>query len=225
MSQSQVQSPLDNTPLRLALPRGALLDESLDLLQQIGFDIRELRENDRKLKFDVGEGRTIITTRPSDVPTYVEYGASDVGIVGKDVLLETPRNVYELADLAYGSCRIVYATAEEHDPEDEELRHLSIMRVASKYPNITRRFFEGLGKQVEVIELRGSIELAPAAGLAEGIVDLTSSGKTLKENRLIERAEIATCSARLIANRVSYKLKAGMIDELARRLKVVSARQ
>lgn len=213
------RSPLDPGILRLAVPRGSLFRESVDMLEKIGFNIAELRQNDRKLQFDVGPGRIIITTRPSDVPTYVEYGASDVGIVGKDVLLEHRRNVYELLDLGYGACRVVYATPADRDTGDGELKHLGTMRVATKFPNITRSYFEGLGKQVETIELRGSIELAPLVDLAEGIVDLTASGVTLKENNLVERAEIATCTARLIANRVSHKLKAGMINELTRRMK------
>ncbi|MHB1390891.1 MAG: ATP phosphoribosyltransferase [Thermoleophilia bacterium] len=217
-----IRVPLNTDTLRIAVPRGNLFARSLDLLELVGFDIRELRQNDRKLTFDVGENRTIITTRPTDVPTYVEYGAADVGIVGKDVLLEHDRNVYELVDLGFGDCRVVYATHADRDPEDGELKHLGVMRVASKYPNITRRFFEERGQQVEVIELKGSIELAPLVDLADGIVDLTATGVTLKENNLVERAEIATCTARLIANRVSHKLKAGMIDRLARRLKDLS---
>jgi len=216
------RSPLDPGALRLAIPRGALFGQTLDILQEVGFDVSEMRQNDRKLQFDVGVGRTIITTRPSDVPTYVEYGASDVGIVGKDVLLEHRRNIYELLDLGYGRCRVIYATPADRDPEDEELRHLGIMRVATKFPNITKAYFEGLGRQVETIELRGSIELAPQVDLAEGIVDLTATGVTLKENNLVERAEIAVCTTRLIANRVSHKLKAGLIDELTRRLKEVT---
>ncbi|MHB9112611.1 MAG: ATP phosphoribosyltransferase [Thermoleophilia bacterium] len=216
------RSPLDPGVLRLAVPRGSLFDESLDILEEVGFSVSELRHNDRKLQFEVGPGRTIITTRPSDVPTYVEYGASDVGIVGKDVLLEHRRDVYELLDMGYGRCRVIYATPADRDPEDEELKHLGIMRVATKFPNITRSYFEDLGKQVETIELRGSIELAPQVDLAEGIVDLTATGVTLKENNLVERAEIAVCTARLIANRVSHKLKAGMINELTRRLKEVT---
>ena len=154
----------------------------------------------------------------------MEYGASDVGIVGKDVLLEHRRNVYELLDLGFGHCRVIYATPADRDPEKEELKHLGIMRVATKFPNITRAYFESLGKQVETIELRGSIELAPQVDLAEGIVDLTASGETLRANNLVERAEIANCTARLIANRVSHKLKAGMINELARRLQEVTDR-
>lgn len=213
-----VESPITTIPLRIAIPRGNLFEPTLDLLQRVGFDVNEIRGNDRKLVFELGEAREVITTRPTDVPTYVEYGASDVGIVGKDVLLEYRRNVYELADLGYGRCRIVYATPDGSDPEADELEHLGVLRVASKYPNITRRYFEEQGKQVEVIDLRGSIELAPQVDLAESIVDLTSTGVTLGENNLVERAEIAGCSARLIANRVSYKLKAEKIDQLARRL-------
>lgn len=211
--------PTDINTLRIAVPRGNLLGPTLDLLEQVGFEVGELRENDRKLVFEVGPGREIITTRPTDVPTYVEYGAADVGIVGKDVLLEKRRKLYELLDLGYGHCRIVYATPEDRDPETEELKHLGIMRVASKYPNITRTFFEGRGKQVEVIPLRGSIELAPQVDLAEGIVDLASSGETLRQNRLVEREVIAECSARLVANRVAHKLKAGLIDQLVARIK------
>ncbi|RJQ43700.1 MAG: ATP phosphoribosyltransferase [Gaiellales bacterium] len=206
-------------PLRIAVPRGNLFAPTIDLLEKVGFDVAELRANDRKLVFEVGEGREIITTRPSDVPVYVEYGASDVGIVGKDVLLEYVRNVYELMDLGYGECRIVFAVPEGRDPESEELRRLGVMRVASKYPAITRRFFEERGQQVEVIDLRGSIELAPQVDLAESIVDLTSTGVTLGENNLVEKAEIARSSARLVANRVSWKLKASTIDQLVKRIK------
>lgn len=213
-----VESPIPSVSLRIAVPRGSLFAQTLDLLEEVGFDMDGVRENDRKLVFEVGEGREIITTRPSDVPVYVEYGAADVGIVGKDVLLENDRNVYELLDLGFGGCRVVYATPEGRDPERGELKHLGVMRVASKYPRITRRYFEEQGKQVEIIDLRGSIELAPQVDLAESIVDLTSTGETLKENNLVERAEIASCSARLIANRVSYKLKAQTIDKLIKRI-------
>lgn len=212
-----VRSPITNQELRIAVPRGSLLKDSLDLLERVGFDVNEVRSNDRKLVFQVGENRKVITTRPADVPTYVEYGAADAGIVGKDVLLEHRRNVYELVDLGFGRCRIVYATPEGRDPEQEELRPLGAMRIATKLPNIARAYFENAGKQVEIIPLRGSIELAPQVDLAEGIVDLTATGETLAANRLVIREEIVVTTARLIANRVSHKLKAGMIDELARR--------
>ncbi|MEW6020348.1 MAG: ATP phosphoribosyltransferase, partial [Pseudomonadota bacterium] len=123
-----IKSPLSTDTLRIAVPRGSLFAESLDLLENIGFDVAELRAQDRKLLFEVGENRSIITTRPSDVPTYVEYGAADVGIVGKDILLEHQPSVYELADLGFGRCVIVYATPRDRDPEEEELRHLGVMR-------------------------------------------------------------------------------------------------
>jgi ATP phosphoribosyltransferase len=216
-----VRSPLKTTDLKLAIPRGSLMDSSLDLLDRAGFKVTELRGDQRKLVFEVGEGRTIITTRPSDVPVYVEYGAADAGIVGKDVLMEGSRNVYEVLDLGFGRCRIVYAVAEGREPEAEELRHLGEMRIATRYPEITRRYFEAMGIQVDVIDLRGSIELAPQVDLADGIVDLTSSGETLRQNRLVEKAQIASCSARLIANRVSFKLKAEMLDKLRLRFEEV----
>lgn len=218
-----VESPLKPGLLRIAIPRGHLFADTLDLLQRVGFDVEELRTNERKLVFELGEGRTVITARPADVLTYVEYGAADVGIVGKDVLLEYRRNVYELLDLGYGRCRMVYAAPEGHDPEAEELKRLGAMRVATKFPRVTESFFEENGKQVEVIGLRGSIELAPQVDLADGIVDLTATGETLKENNLAEKAEIGVITARLIANRVSHKLKAGLIDELAKRLRELTA--
>lgn len=216
-----VRSPLKTTDLKLAISRGSLLDSSLKLLDRAGFTVDELRGDQRRLVFEVGEGRTIITARPSDVPVYVESGAADAGIVGKDVLIEAGRSVYELLDLGFGRCRIVYAVSEGRDPEEKELKHLGQMRIATRYPRITQRYFEGLGKQVDVINLRGSIELAPQVDLADGIVDLVSSGETLKQNRLVEKALIASCSARLIANRVSFKLKAEMLDKLLHRFEEV----
>lgn len=216
-----VRSPLKTTDLKLAIPKGSLLEPSLELLDRAGFKVDELGGGERRLVFKVGEGRTIITARPSDVPVYVEYGAADAGIVGKDVLMEEDRSVYELLDLGFGRCRIVYAVNEDRDPEERELGHLGQMRIATRYPRVTRRYFEGLGKQVDVIDLRGSIELAPQVDLADGIVDLVSSGETLKQNRLAEKAQIASCSARLIANRVSFKLKAEMLDKLMHRFEEV----
>lgn len=213
-----IRSPLSTTELRLAVPRGNLLGPTLELLEDAGFNMDEIRSNDRKLVFELGEGRSMITTRPSDVPAYVEYGAADVGIVGKDVLLEQRCEIYELLDLGYGRCRIVYATQDNGFEPGKEIWQTGVMRVASKYPEVTRRYFEGLGQQVEITELRGSIELAPQVDLAEGIVDLTSSGETMRQNDLVERAEIAVCTARLVANRVSFKLKADMIDKLVKRL-------
>ena len=205
--------------LRIAVPRGALFQATLDLLDRLGLNTREVRENDRKLLF---EQAGIITMRPSDVPTYVEAGAADIGITGKDVLLEhSERELYELADLGYGGCTMVLATVAGVDPAAEALRRLGVMRIATKYPRVATRHFLETGRQVEIVEVKGSVELAPLTGLAEGIVDLTASGTTLRENGLVVREEIARCTARLIANPVSHKLKAPAIDALLERLDAV----
>jgi ATP phosphoribosyltransferase len=205
--------------LRIAVPRGALFTETLDLLDRLDIATCELRENDRKLLFeDVG----IITMRPSDVPTYVEAGAADLGITGKDVLLEqAERDLYELVDLGYGPCTMVLATVAGDDPAAEALRRLGVMRIATKYPRVATRYFLETGRQAEIVEVKGSVELAPLTGLAEGIVDLTASGATLRENGLVVREEIARSTARLIANPVSHKLKAPAIDALLERLNAV----
>ena len=204
--------------LTIAVPRGALFGETLDLLDRIGVDTAEVRANDRKLLFaDAG----IVTMRPSDVPTYVEAGAADIGITGKDVLMEqSERSVFELLDLGFGRCRMVLASvADEPDPAVEALRRLGVVRVATKYPRIAADFFERTGRQAEIVEVKGSVELAPLTGLVEAIVDLTATGTTLRENRLAVREEIAVATARLIANPVAHKLKAAAIDEVLERLR------
>ena len=203
--------------LTIAVPRGALLRETLDLLDMLGLDTAEVRSNDRKLLFaDVG----IVTMRPSDVPTYVEAGAADVGITGKDVLTEqAERLVYELLDLQYGSCRMVLATVDGPDPSAEALRRLGVMRVATKYPKTAAAFFEMTGRQAEIVEVKGSVELAPLTGLVEAIVDLTATGTTLRENNLVIREDLFTSTARLIANPVAHKLKAVAIDAMLEKLR------
>ncbi len=205
------------THLRIAVPRGALLGDTLDLLDHLGIDTAEVRSNDRKLLF---EGAGLITMRPSDVPTYVASGAADIGITGKDVLMEqADRPVYELLDLGYGRCTMVLATVDGPDPAAEALRRLGVMRVATKYPRIAAQYFEDTGRQAEIVEVKGSVELAPITGLAEAIVDLTATGTTLKENGLVVREEIAVATARLIANPVSHKLRAAAIDDLVGRIR------
>jgi len=203
--------------LRIAVPRGALFAPTLDVLDRLGVDTSEVRANDRKLLFaDVG----IVTMRPSDVPTYVEAGAADLGITGKDVLMEqSEREVYELLDLGFGECRMILATVEGPDPAEEALRRLGVVRVATKYPKIARDFFERTGRQAEIVEVKGSVELAPLTGLVEAIVDLTATGTTLRENGLVERETIARATARLIANPVSHKLKAAEVDAVVERLR------
>jgi ATP phosphoribosyltransferase len=207
----------------IAVPRGALFADTVELLAGLGLDTEELRGNDRKLLFaDIG----VITMRPSDVPTYVEAGAADLGITGKDVLLEQShargggRAVYELLDLGYGRCTMVLATtAGPEDPAAQALRRLGVMRVATKYPNIAAAHFEETGRQAEIVEVKGSVELAPLTGLVEAIVDLTATGTTLRENNLVVREEILECTARLIANPVAHKLKAPAIDRLLERMR------
>jgi ATP phosphoribosyltransferase len=205
--------------LRIAVPRGALFDGTLDLLDRVGVDTARARSDSRALTFAAGE-LELVTMRPSDVPTYVEAGAADIGITGKDVLLEQhDRVVYELLDLRYGECRMVVASRGGEDRLAAAQRRLGTMRVATKYPRVAERHFEDTGRQAEVIEVKGSVELAPLVDLADGIVDLVDTGRTLAENDLVVREEIAVCTARLVANRVAHKLRAAEIDGLAGRMR------
>jgi ATP phosphoribosyltransferase len=203
--------------LMIAVPRGALFEGTLELLDRLGVETGEVRSNQRKLLFaEAG----IVTMRPSDVPTYVEHGSADIGITGKDVLLEqSQRRVYELLDLGYGRCRMVVAARDGGDPVGEALRRLGRVRVATKYPRIAARHFAETGRQAEVVEVKGSVELAPLTGLVDAIVDLTASGRTLAENQLRVIEEIGVCTARLIANPVAHKLKAERIDALVGRIR------
>src|SRR5690242_16024822 len=200
------------------------------MLARLGLDTEELRSNERKLLFeDIG----VITMRPSDVPTYVEAGAADLGVTGKDVLLEQAahspgeggREVYELVDLGYGRCTMVLASKAGPDPAAEALRRLGVMRVATKYPGVAARHLEETGRQAEIVEVKGSVELAPLTGMVEAIVDLTATGTTLRENNLAVREEIAVCTARLIANPVAHKLKAARIDDLLEQLRAMYSAQ
>ena len=214
--------------LTIAVPRGALFEPTVAWLAELGLDTEELRNNDRKLLFeDIG----VITMRPSDVPTYVEAGAADLGITGKDVLAEQAlgqgfqgdpqgggREVYELLDLGYGRCTMVLATTAGPDPAAQALRRLGVMRVATKYPTSPRATWRRPADRGDV-EVKGSVELAPLTGLVEAIVDLTATGTTLRENNLVIREEIMECTARLIANPVAHKLKAAAVDGLLERLR------
>jgi ATP phosphoribosyltransferase len=205
--------------LKLAVPRGALFEGTLGLLDRIGVDTQELRGESRSLVFRSG-GLVLVTMRPSDVPTYVEAGAADLGITGKDVLLEQrDRAVYELLDLRYGECRMVFAGRRGDESLGEAARRLGMMRIATKYPGIAVGYFEESGRQVEVVDVKGSVELAPLVGLADGIVDLVDTGRTLEENELEVREEIAGCTARLVANRVAHKLRAAEVDALVERFR------
>lgn len=208
---------MSRPPLTIAVPRGTLMPGTLDLLERIGYDVAEPRANDRKLFF---AEQGLITMRPSDVPTYVERGVADLGVAGKDVLMEQQdRDLYELVDLGFGSCSMVVAVPEtDAATSDETSRRRGTLRIATKYPRLTERYFASTGRQVELIEVKGSVELAAIAGLADAIVDLTATGTTLRENGLIISEPIADCTARLIANPGSYRLKSEAIDKLAARM-------
>lgn len=202
--------------ITVALSKGKLLAPTLELLKQAGYASDGLSAESRRLVFKCPDSdTTLLIVRPSDVPTYVEYGAADAGVVGKDMLLEQDRDVYEPLDLKFGACRIAVAALRGQELRD---RLSSKIRVATKYPNITERYFNQKGIPVEIIKLYGSIELAPIVGLAERIVDLVSSGRTLKAHHLVEVEVIAQSTARLIVNRASLKLKHGSITDLIARL-------
>lgn len=192
--------------LRVAVPKGAIFEDALVALGGAGLPVGVLRENGRRL-FYQAEGIEFIVSRPSDVPVFVEHGAADVGIVGKDVIEEQRPNVMELRDLRVGACRMILAAPRGRAEEVQRaISHAEVVRVATKFPNTARRYFESLGRQAEIIELHGSVELAPLVGLAECIVDLTATGTTLRENDLLVLDEISRSTARLIANRGSYRL-------------------
>jgi ATP phosphoribosyltransferase len=198
--------------LTIAVPRGTIFRGTLNLLDRLGVDTSEVRSNDRRLLFPEAG---IVTMRPSDVPTYVEHGSADIGITGKDVLMEqSQRHVYELLDLGYGRCRMVVAAPEHGDPIGDALRRLGRVRIATKYPRVAAAHFAETGRQAEIVEVKGSVELAPLTGLVDGIVDLTATGRTLEENQLRVVEEIGVCTARLIANPVAHKLKGEQIDRI-----------
>ncbi len=204
------------TLLTLALPKGRLLDGALELLAGLG--VEGVDADSRKLIFtDARRGLRLLFLKPADVPAYVAYGAADLGIVGKDILLEQVPDVYEPLDLGFGFCRLVIAEPRELWERDDPAKW-SWVRVATKYPRLTEEYFSERGVQVEIVRLDGSIELAPLIGLAERIVDLVQTGETLRANGLVEVAEIARSTARLIVNRASMKTEhaavTGLIDQM-----------
>jgi ATP phosphoribosyltransferase len=210
-------------PLTLALPKGRLLRPALDLLGRAGLDGIP-PDGSRKLIFaDAARGLRFLILKPMDVPTYVEYGAADLGIVGKDVLEEQEPDVYEPLDLGFGHCRLVVAEPRVLRERDDPSKW-SWVRVATKYPNLARRYFVDRGIQVEVVRLDGSIELAPLVGLAERIVDLVQSGETLRANGLVEVEEIMQSTARLIVNRAAHKTAYQAVGRFLEELRAGAAR-
>ncbi|MFQ5585224.1 MAG: ATP phosphoribosyltransferase [Thermodesulfobacteriota bacterium] len=211
--------------LTIALPKGRVLEEAIALLKAAGIDCSGAATGSRQLIFENDdENIRFMVIRPQDLPTFVEYGAADIGIVGRDVLLEQRKDIYEPLDLGIGFCRMVVAEPKEIGLTDNPA-HWTHIRVATKYPNITLNYFLKRGVQVELIKLYGSIEVAPLLGLSERIVDLVSTGETLRKNGLIEVDEIMKVTAKLICNRASLKTKPERIKEIIEGLRraVVSA--
>lgn len=216
--------------LTIALPKGKLFAPAVEILQKAGLECSGLDDDSRRLLFErAGDTVRYIISRPTDVPTYVECGAADLGIVGKDSLVEQQKDVYELVDLKFGCCRFVVAMPRKKlppgwRPESEggkplDLSQFSGVRVATKFPRVAENYFSSRGIQAEIIKLHGNMELAPAVGLAEMIVDIVSTGRTLAENDLVPVAEIFQATARLIANRVSFRLQNERLGPLVDRIK------
>ena len=203
--------------ITIALPKGKLFDLSTELLKKVGWTAEGLHEKSRKLVIaNDAEKLKFIITKTADVPTYVENGAADIGIIGKDVILESEKDVYELLDLGFGKCHLMMAVLK--DKKRARLEDYAHTRVATKFPHIAQKFFAGRGMQMEYIKLNGSIELGPIVGLSESIVDIVETGTTLRENNLEEIVHIMDATARLIANRVSYRLKFERINNLVNNL-------
>lgn len=209
------------TELTIALPKGKLFAPSIELMRRAGLPAEGIQAESRQLVFDFPDQELkYIICRSTDVPTFVEYGAADLGIVGKDTIVEQSKDVYELVDLKYGACRFVVAVPEAA-AADGDLHRLSHARVATKFPRVAENYFREKGIQVEVIALHGNIELAPSVGLSEAIVDIVSTGRTLKENNLTPVADILQATARLIANRVSYRMKSQRLNPLVEKCKQI----
>ncbi|MBB5173441.1 ATP phosphoribosyltransferase [Texcoconibacillus texcoconensis] len=212
---------MNNEWLTIAMPKGRIFDEAVELLRLAGYDLPPEFEESRKLIIESeSAGMRFILAKPMDVPTYVEHGVCDVGVAGKDVLIEEERDVYELLDLQISACYMAVAAL----PGYERKKDIA-PKVATKYPNLASSYFRAQGEQVEMIKLNGSIELAPLVGLADRIVDIVSTGQTLKENGLVETEEMMTITSRLIVNPVSYRMKAAAIDEMVTRLEPVIAKE
>ncbi|MGB4600698.1 MAG: ATP phosphoribosyltransferase [Trichlorobacter sp.] len=203
-----------STLLTIAIPKGRILEESIELFGKIGINLASMLDDSRKLVFNYPElGLRALIVRATDVPTYVEYGCADLGIVGKDTLLEQEKDLYEPLDLQFGYCRMVVAELAGLSKGDDPARW-SHIRVATKYPTVAERHFSAKGIQAEIIKLYGSIELGPLVGLAERIVDLVSSGETLRQNGLVEVETIAEITTRLVVNRASLKTKQQSIRDI-----------
>ncbi|MTI80145.1 MAG: ATP phosphoribosyltransferase [Firmicutes bacterium] len=199
--------------ITFAIPKGTLFKPSIKLLETAGLNCDLLKADSRQLLFtDETQGVRYIICRPTDIPTFVEYGSADLGLVGKDTIVEQQKDVYELLDLKFGGCRFVVAVPERR--KDSTLEQLGRARVATKFPRVAEEYFRSRGMQMEIIKLHGNVELAPIVGLAEMIVDIVSTGRTLRENNLVPIADVMNSTARLIANRVSHQYKAERLNAI-----------
>ena len=202
--------------INIDLPKGRLLKKVYDLFKKIGYENKELLEDNRKLVFE-NKGIRYLIVKPSDVGIYVEKGVADIGIVGKDILLENSHDIYELLDLKFGKCKICMASIKDYK-EDIERR----LRVATKYINVSKKYFDSINRDVEIIKLNGSVELAPILNLSDVIIDIVETGSTLKENNLIVIKDIVDyISSRLIVNKVSFKFKNNLITEIVKNIEEV----
>ena len=200
--------------LNIALPKGRLGDKVYELFASIGYDCSEIYSDNRKLVFENKEnGVRYLLVKPSDVAIYIAHGAADIGVVGKDILEEDNFDIYELLDLGLGKCNMCVAAPNDYTEDFDRP-----LRVATKFVNIAKNYYISLNREIEIIKLNGSIEIAPLLGLTDVIVDIVESGKTLKENNLRVYEQIMPISARLIANKSSYKFKGADIDRLMQRL-------
>lgn len=203
--------------LTVAMPKGRIFEEAVGLLREAGYDLPPEFDDSRKLIIEApASGMQFILAKPMDVPTYVEHGVADVGVAGKDVMIEEERDVYEVLDLKISACYMAVAALPSYSADRDVAP-----KVASKYPKLTSDYFREQGEQVEIIKLNGSIELAPIVGLADRIVDIVSTGQTLKENGLVELETMMPITSRFIVNPVSYRTKSKQIDEMVDRLAVV----
>lgn len=209
--------------ITIALAKGRLAELSVRLLERCGLDVGEFREDSRKLVFyDKKNDVRFLLVKPTDVPVYVDHGVADIGIVGKDTLLEAGLPLYEMLDLKYAKCDICVAGYQ--NPQDSRITS-NITRVATKYPRIAKMYYDGKGENIEIIKLNGSIELAPILGLADVIVDIVESGRTLAENGLSVLEHVCTVSARLVVNRVSLKTKSPVISPLIDKIRQTLAEE
>ena len=204
--------------ISIALTKGRIEKDAMKIFEEAGFGVDELKDKGRKLVFkDTKENIKYFLVKANDAVTYVEHGAADLAIVGKDTILEKGENYYEILDLGIGKCKFIVATL----PDANKFNRIGHIKIGSKYPNVSKKYFEGKGMDVEIIKIEGSVELAPILGISEGIVDIMETGTTLKENGLVVVDEVCDISSRIIVNKSSFKLKRDEINEIIDRIRAI----